>query len=36
MENLFEKMANSLIVGKQDEVIKLTQDALDQGYLGLQ
>ena len=31
MEQLYEQMANALIAGKQDEVIKLTQDALDQG-----
>jgi len=31
MEQIIEQMANSLIAGKQDEVIKLTQDALDQG-----
>jgi corrinoid protein of di/trimethylamine methyltransferase len=31
MEQILEQMANSLIAGKQDEVKKLTQDALDQG-----
>ena len=31
MKGLLEKMSNALIAGKQDEVIKLTQDALDQG-----
>jgi corrinoid protein of di/trimethylamine methyltransferase len=30
MEQILEQMANALIAGKQDEVIKLTQDALDQ------
>ena len=30
MEEIFEKMANALIAGKQDEVTKLTQEALDQ------
>ena len=30
MEELYEKMANALIAGKQDEVTKLTQEALDQ------
>jgi 5-methyltetrahydrofolate--homocysteine methyltransferase len=29
MQELFEKMANALIAGKQDEVLKLTQEALD-------
>ena len=31
MEELLEKMANELIAGKQDEVIKLAQEALDKG-----
>jgi corrinoid protein of di/trimethylamine methyltransferase len=31
MEQILEQMANSLIAGKQDEVKKLAQDALDQG-----
>jgi corrinoid protein of di/trimethylamine methyltransferase len=31
MDDLFEKMAEALIAGKQDEVKKLTQDALDHG-----
>jgi corrinoid protein of di/trimethylamine methyltransferase len=31
MEQLYEQMANALIAGKQDEVKKLSQDALDQG-----
>ena len=31
MEELFEKMAKELIAGKQDEVKKLCQDALDKG-----
>ncbi|MGD8521159.1 MAG: corrinoid protein [Desulfobacterales bacterium] len=31
MGELLEKMANALIAGKQDEVIKLTQEALDGG-----
>ena len=31
MEQLYEQMANALIAGKQDEVVKLAQDALDQG-----
>ena len=29
MQELFEKMANALIAGKQDDVLKLTQEALD-------
>jgi 5-methyltetrahydrofolate--homocysteine methyltransferase len=29
MQELFEKMANALIAGKQDEVLKFTQEALD-------
>ena len=33
MEQILEQMANALIAGKQDEVIKLTQDALDQGTI---
>jgi corrinoid protein of di/trimethylamine methyltransferase len=33
MEELLEKMANELIAGKQDEVIKLTQEALDKGVV---
>ena len=31
MAELLEKVANALIAGKQDEVIKLTQEALDGG-----
>ncbi len=31
MEELFEKMAESLIAGKEDEVKSLTQEALDKG-----
>ena len=31
MEQILEQMANVLIAGKQDEVLKLAQDALDQG-----
>jgi 5-methyltetrahydrofolate--homocysteine methyltransferase len=31
MEELLEKMANALIAGNQDEVIELTQKALDKG-----
>jgi 5-methyltetrahydrofolate--homocysteine methyltransferase len=31
MEAIFEKMAEALIAGRQDEVKKLTQEALDQG-----
>jgi methanogenic corrinoid protein MtbC1 len=31
MGELLEKMANALIAGKQDEVIKLAQEALDAG-----
>jgi len=31
MEELYEKMANELIAGKQDEVVKLAQQALDKG-----
>ncbi len=31
MEELFEEMANELIAGKQDEVKKLAQEALDNG-----
>jgi corrinoid protein of di/trimethylamine methyltransferase len=31
MEQILEQMANALIAGKQDEVKKLAQDALDQG-----
>jgi 5-methyltetrahydrofolate--homocysteine methyltransferase len=31
MEAIFEKMAEALIAGKQDEVKKLAQEALDQG-----
>ena len=31
MEQILEQMTNALIAGKQDEVVKLTQDALDQG-----
>jgi 5-methyltetrahydrofolate--homocysteine methyltransferase len=31
MGELLEKMANALIAGKQDEVIKITQEALDAG-----
>jgi methanogenic corrinoid protein MtbC1 len=31
MEQLYEQMANALIAGKQDEVIKLAQDALNKG-----
>ena len=31
MEELLEKMANELIAGKKDEVIKLAQEALDKG-----
>ena len=31
MGEILEKMANALIAGKQDEVIKLTQEALDGG-----
>jgi 5-methyltetrahydrofolate--homocysteine methyltransferase len=31
IEQIFEQMANALIAGKQDEVVKLAQNALDQG-----
>jgi len=31
MEELFEKIANELVTGKQDEVIKLAREALDKG-----
>jgi corrinoid protein of di/trimethylamine methyltransferase len=31
MEHLFEQMANALIIGNKDSVVKLTQDALEQG-----
>jgi len=33
MEHLFEQMANALIIGDKDGVVKLTQDALEQGVL---
>lgn len=36
MEELFEKMAEALIAGKQDEVKKLSQDALDKGIAAKQ
>jgi corrinoid protein of di/trimethylamine methyltransferase len=31
MEELYEKMANELIAGKQDQVVKLAQEAIDKG-----
>jgi len=31
MEELYEKMTNELIAGKQDQVVKLAQEAIDKG-----